>query len=96
MDHSSESREGALAHSPEEDKSRSGSTPSAPASLRNVTKWGREILPLSMPETVVGLTPASRASRTWVHIRRSRTSTKCLPTALCSMPFLSVLTQTTL
>jgi hypothetical protein len=54
--------------------------------LRNVPKWGREILPLSSPETVVGLTPASSASRACVHIRRSRMATTLLPTELLSMP----------
>jgi hypothetical protein len=54
--------------------------------LRSVPKWGREILPLSIPETVVGLTLASSASRPWVHIRRSRMAASLLPTTLLSMP----------
>src|SRR5918998_182348 len=83
--HSSERREGAS--SPSElgrERRSSGSTPSARASFRNVPKWGREILPLSIPETVVGLPPPSSASRAWVHIRLSRISTKFLLAALLS------------
>jgi hypothetical protein len=53
--------------------------------LRKVPKWGREILPLSIPETVVGLTPASLASRAWVHIRLSRMITNFLPAVSLSM-----------
>jgi hypothetical protein len=56
----------------------------------SVPKWGREILPLSIPETVVGLTPASSASRAWVHIRLSRMTTNLLPTVPLSMLSLSV------
>jgi hypothetical protein len=62
------------AHSPEscgESNSR-GSTLKAPASFLIVPKCGREILPLSIPETVVGLTFASSANRPCVHIRSSQ------------------------
>ena len=37
------------------------------------------ILPVSMPETVVGLTPASRANLAWVHIRKRRMFSKRSP-----------------
>src|SRR3712207_3260988 len=69
--------------------SSSGSTSRALASFRNVPKWGREILPLSIPETVVGLTPASSASLAWVHIRLSRMAATFLPAILLSMLDLS-------
>jgi hypothetical protein len=71
---------------PSSDTSSSDSTPRALASLRNVPKWGRETLPLSIPETVVGLTPASSASRPCVHIRRPRMATSLLPTRPLSAP----------
>jgi hypothetical protein len=80
IDHSSERLSGTLPLlMPGRGKSSSESTPKANASLRNVPKWGREILPLSIPETVVGLIPASSASRTWVHIRHSRNAARFLP-----------------
>src|SRR5215211_1041690 len=81
---------------PSPERSSSGSTPKARASLRNVPKRGREILPLSIPETVVGLTPASSARRTWVHIRLSRMITSFLPTKLLSMLNLSISNTCTL
>src|SRR3712207_6481576 len=83
--HSNERAEGAPpSTAPGEATSSSGSTPRARASLRSVPKWGRKILPLSIPETVVGLTPASAASRAWVHIRLSRMTTNLLPTVSLS------------
>ena len=62
-----------------------GSTPKAQASFLTVPKWGREILPLSIPDTVVGLTPASSANRPWVHIRSSRRTATLTRTSLLSM-----------
>jgi hypothetical protein len=88
--HSSERGEGtSLSSDPGRERSSSGSTPSARASFRSVPKWGREILPLSIPETVVGLTPASSASRAWVHIRLSRIIIRFLLAVLLSMLNLS-------
>src|SRR4028119_1287152 len=62
-----------------------GSTPKARASFLTVPKCGREILPLSIPETVIGLIPASSARRPCVHIRTSRNSTTLLCTSLLSI-----------
>jgi hypothetical protein len=91
IDHSSERLEGTPSPRPAgRGSNSSGSTPRAFANLRIVPKWGREIFPFSIPETVVGLTPASSASRTWVHIRRSLNAARFLPTALLSMSFLSI------
>ena len=56
-----------------------GATPKARAGLPRVPKCGRPILPVSMPETVVGLTLASRASLAWVHIRKRRMFSKPSP-----------------
>jgi len=71
-----------------EASSSAGSTPRAPASFLTVPKWGRRILPLSIPETVVGLTPASSASRPYVHIRPSRAVANLLCISLLMEPFL--------
>src|SRR5215218_1268656 len=49
-----------------------GSTSRARASLRTVPKCGLRILPVSIPETVVGLTPATAASLPCVHILECR------------------------
>src|SRR5215217_9169001 len=84
------SRERGEEEPPSPEMNSSGSTPRARASLRNVPKRGREILPLSIPETVVGLTPASSARRTWVHIRLSRMIASFLPTVLLSMSRYSI------
>jgi hypothetical protein len=46
--------------------------------LRTAPTWGREILPFSIPETVVGLIPASSASRPCVHMRDSLNTTRLL------------------
>jgi hypothetical protein len=67
------------------ERSACGSTPKAFANLRNVPKCGREILPASIPDTVVGLTPASSASRTCVHICLSRMKVEFVPAACLSM-----------
>jgi hypothetical protein len=60
--------------------------------LRTVPKWGREILPFSIPETVVGLIPASSASRTCVHMRDSLNTTRFLLVSLLSTnhPFIQI------
>ena len=61
--------------------------PGVTASLRSVPEWGREILPSSIPEIVVGLIPASPISRTWVHIRHSRKAARFLPVRLLAVLF---------
>ena len=80
--HPSESGGGVHSPAPRAESSSRGSTPRARASFFTVPKCGREILPLSMPETVVGLTPASPARRPWVHILSSRISYTLLRTSL--------------
>src|SRR5215211_5532043 len=65
--------------SSEEERSARGSRSRACASFCSVPKCGRVILPVSIPETVVGLTPASLANLLWVHSRRRRILSKRTP-----------------
>ena len=57
----------------------SGATRRARASFPRVPKCERPILPVSMPETVVRLRPASQANLAWVHIRKRRAFSTRLP-----------------